>query len=75
LLKNCYIIVGKNGPDRLTKTPPSLRPGEIAIMVKIKIPDEVFQTPTFETSIQIEKDDTDRLKKYELELKRIKSVK
>jgi len=71
---DCYIVINKKGIQRMTKTPPSLKPEEIMVKVFIDVPNDVFTRPAFNTTISIDKSEIDKLKHYEIELKRIKSI-
>lgn len=49
----CYLILDANGVRRMTKRDPSIGPREIAVFVRLNIPDSVFYKyiPTVDVTI------------------------
>jgi hypothetical protein len=41
-----YIILKKTGPVRMTRNPPGLGRDEIAIALRLEVPDSAFRAPT-----------------------------
>lgn len=39
---NCYIVFGSTGIRRMTRSAPSLKSGEHAVLIKLKIPASAF---------------------------------
>lgn len=42
---NCYLIIDRSGPVRITKRAPDLTRGQIAVRLQIEVPDAVFAPP------------------------------
>lgn len=51
--KDFYLIVNSNGTTKTTKNRPGLNWNEIAIKVKLEIPDMLFQKPQLHASIVV----------------------
>lgn len=48
-----YIVLNKRGPVRMTKNSPSLARDEIAVGLKLTVPENVFRNPTVMAEIEI----------------------
>lgn len=51
-----YLVITKNGVDRMVKSPPRLGARQLAITVDIEVPDRIFDQPTLRASFVIPKD-------------------
>lgn len=49
-----YLIINERGSCRLTKGKPSLNWNEISIIVRLDIPEKLFERPLIEASIKID---------------------
>ena len=49
-----YLICTKSGVERLRKTVPLLKRGEVAIKVSVEVDDELFKQPIVETELKAE---------------------
>lgn len=54
--KEAYLIISKSGVMSVRKTKPTLNWNEIAVKVKLNIPDELFLRPHLEATITVDKD-------------------
>lgn len=51
---NCFLIVSEYGVERMTKRPPPLKGGEIAIAVTIDVPKELFIRPRVSAVVKVD---------------------
>jgi hypothetical protein len=51
---NQWLAVNKNGITKVRKSKPYLDFDEIAIKIKLEIPDELFQRPSIEATITVQ---------------------
>ena len=54
--KESYLIINRNGIVGHRKTKPQLNWNEIAVKIKLDIPDEIFIRPHLEATIKVDKD-------------------
>lgn len=50
---NQWLVINRNGIVRIRKSKPSLNYDEIAMMLKIEVPNELFVRPTIEAKLQV----------------------
>jgi|GEM_PF-4033208 len=50
----CYLVVDRRGAQRITKTVPSRRTGEIAVKLEMEIDDSLFRIPTVSVAIKVD---------------------
>lgn len=48
-----WLVINKNGVKSVRKSKPALDWDEIAIKVNLEIPNELFQRPTLEATVQV----------------------
>lgn len=48
-----WLVIDRNGVKATRKTKPSLDWDEIAVKINLEIPNELFQRPTLEATIQV----------------------
>lgn len=48
-----WLVIDRNGVKATRKTKPSLDWDEIAIKINLEIPNELFQRPTLEATVQV----------------------
>lgn len=56
MIRYFYLVVSERGSMRVLKSVPALNWDEIAIKMKLDIPDEIFKRPQLSASIKIPKD-------------------
>ena len=61
-----------NGVVKMTKNPPAIRPNERSFVIKVLIPDKLFETPQFMGKMEIKEIDLDLVDKLEFELNLLK---
>ena len=49
----CYIVMSEYGIERMTKRAAALKRGEIAVRVKLDVPDRCFAEPAIDASISV----------------------
>ena len=69
-----WLVLRKDGVQRLRKTPPALEPNEITVKLNLTLDDKVFNKPTFESSLQITENQTIDLeiKEFESQINKLK---
>lgn len=50
---DCYIVMSKYGIQRMTKRPGKLGRGEVAVRVRLTIPEKVFEEPIFSAIVTV----------------------
>lgn len=54
-MKNtCYLVLNRNGVTRMTKKPPDLFAGEIAVRLHVTAPAECFRSPFAEATVALD---------------------
>lgn len=53
MITNQWVTIGKQGIRKVTKTKPALAWDEIAIQLRLNIPDELFRRPTIEATLTV----------------------
>lgn len=49
----CYLVLDRKGVDRMTKRPPDLYAGEVAVKVTVVADDRHFRQPYAEASLEL----------------------
>ena len=62
-----YLVLSRTKVERMVKSSPRLKANEIFVSLKITVPDELFNRPTFGGELTIEDDGSG----FELEIKQI----
>lgn len=67
-----YLVITQNGVRRMTKGPPSVKPGERTFAINIILPDKIFELPQFSGKMEIKEEDINMIETLEFELNLMK---